>query len=418
MILSDLNPMILTYTFSPVEGGIQTYMLQLAENWIHGQITVYCRKENNVPDYLRKKHIIIKRYNFNGYNYFKSLLMLVRLLNHKILKYPFFFIVLVVNRSAIKEIFPFIIDINKDVKISPRKHISFASVPIYTGLIAYILKILYGIPFIVFIHGSELLSKKRKNNYLLQKYILNKADLIIANSSYTKGLAENIISSEKQIIVINLASDTSIFSPTFPSPDIIERLKPDLNMKILLSISHLIPRKGQDMLIKALPIVIEKFSNLKLVIVGRGHYEKSLKEMVRELNLEKHVVFEGFIPELQINEYLNICDIFVMPNRQEGQDIEGYGIVFMDANACGKPVIGGRSGGVTDAIIEGYNGLLVDPSSESDIANKIIYLLSNPDIMDKLGKNGLNLIQRERNWKIVTKKIFGLIENINERDNF
>ena len=117
------------------------------------------------------------------------------------------------------------------------------------------------------------------------------------------------------------------------------------------------------MVLKALPKVLEKFPNLTYLIGGRGEYQKELEKIVFEKNLSKNVRFIGFIQDDEINNIMNACDVFVMPNREEKGNVEGYGIVFMDANACGKPVVGGRSGGVNDDIIDGKNGVLVDTYS-------------------------------------------------------
>ena len=125
-----------------------------------------------------------------------------------------------------------------------------------------------------------------------------------------------------------------------------------------------------------------------------------------------NIKFTGFIAEADLNKIMNACDIYVMPNRRVGDDVEGYGIVFMEANACKKPVIGGRSGGVVDAIIDGKTGFLVDSHSVSDISEKILDLLKDEKKNKNIGMNGFKLVINERNWDIVVSKIRNIISDL------
>ena len=155
--------------------------------------------------------------------------------------------------------------------------------------------------------------------------------------------------------------------------------------------------------------------NAKYFVVGKGSYETKLRDLTRELNLESHVVFAGFVPQDELPLYYWASDVFVMPSRIErgSGDVEGFGISFLEANVCGKPVVAGRSGGVEDAVVHGKTGLLVDPESEEVVAEKIIELLTNEKLAATLGSQGRNRILDQFTWNHIAQmylNVLGLIQ--------
>lgn len=411
--MSDKNTVFISYTFYPIEGGIQTYLKKVAENWKIGEVRVFCKKEKNVPDIIDDP-LYIERFQFKSQNYFSAILKLGRILfdnkKHLLSKLRLFSL-LMINRSALKQVAEF----SENVITSLRRD-SFnpdviqCSVPIYTGLIGVILKYLNNSKLVIYIHGSELLIfGKDKIRRKILKFVFDFADVIISNSNYTKNKAIELGADQKKVKVVNLGADTDKFYPLDTKKEVYEKFNISQENKLLLTISHLVPRKGNDMVIKALPKVLKNYPNVTYLIGGRGEYESQLKKMIKKLKLENNVKFTGFIEDNELNKLMNACDIFIMPNRQEGSDVEGYGIVFMEANACKKPVIGGNSGGVTDAIIDGKTGFLVNPISEEDIANKILKLLNSDDLYKRMSLTGYKLVKTERNWNKVVNKIEELV---------
>ena len=146
------------------------------------------------------------------------------------------------------------------------------------------------------------------------------------------------------------------------------------------------------------------------LIVGRGREEARLRELASELGLEDRVAFAGYVPDGDLPRYYRVCDLFVMPNRVtqgtalEG-DIEGFGISFLEANACGKPVIGGRSGGAIEAVEEGVVGVLVDPESEEEIAAAIGTLLEDRSLARRLGENGRRRVEDAFDWRYLARQV-------------
>lgn len=411
--MKDSKSIFISRSFYPIEGGIQTFLLEVCKRYGKNKTIVFTKSEKDIESEISNP-VKIKRFDWRNRSYFNSLLILLKLLlksRFSIVKHFFLTLMLMGTRSAAIEISDFTRNVYlylKRERIFPKE--IHASVPIYSGVIGLILKYLFSSKLIVYIHGSELLTMKRKNITLIQDWVFKNSDLIIANSNYTKNLAVQLGVNKKKIEVVNLGANTSTFFPTNNLGQLREKYDISSNHKILYTISHLIPRKGNDMVLKALPKVLERFPNITYLIGGHGRYKAELDKIINDLNLSKNVKFTGFIDNSELNSHMNLCDIFIMPNRREGNDIEGYGIVFMEANACRKPVIGGNSGGVPDAIIDNYNGLLVNPRSSNDISNKIIKLLSNERKARLIGDNGYNLIIKERNWDIVSQKIIEVIK--------
>ena len=127
---------------------------------------------------------------------------------------------------------------------------------------------------------------------------------------------------------------------------------------------------------------------------------------MKKLHLQDNVVFTGYVTEDKKAFYYNAAEIFIMPSRElENGDVEGFGIVFLEANAYRKPVIGGKSGGVVDAIVDGKTGLLVNPTDAKEIAFAIIRLLGNKDYATQLGVQGRKRVERDFNWEVIVSRM-------------
>jgi len=182
-----------------------------------------------------------------------------------------------------------------------------------------------------------------------------------------------------------------------------QRLK---QKKVLLTLGRIVERKGVDKVIECLPLVIKKIPNVVYIVVGDGPYRVTIEKMVCNLNLEGHVLFAGYVSDEDKPSYYSACDIFVMPNRELcNGNVEGFGIVFLEANSYGQPVIGGRSGGTIDAIEDGKSGLLVDPMNKNEIASAIVRLLEDENFAKRLGKMGRERVEKEFGWPVIVSKI-------------
>ena len=172
-------------------------------------------------------------------------------------------------------------------------------------------------------------------------------------------------------------------------------------------------RKGQDQLVKALPRIIEKFPQVKLIFVGTGPHQKTIEKLMKKLGVEKSVRFIGRIPHEQLPKYFALGDIFAMPSRSRlfGLEVEGLGIVYLEASACGLPVIAGNSGGAPDAVLPGKTGVVVDGTSEKEIADAAIHLLSDMSRSREMGRTGREWVVSDWRWEIWSKTFNNLFSS-------
>jgi len=184
---------------------------------------------------------------------------------------------------------------------------------------------------------------------------------------------------------------------------------------VILTVGNLVERKGHDVVLKSLPKVLKEVPNTVYLIVGDGEQKQNLKELVDELGLGEQVIFTGRVPEKELPQYYNACDVFIMPSREIGSDIEGFGIVFLEAGACSKPVIGGRSGGIIDAVEDGVSGILVDPTNVDEISQTLITLLTDDELARRLGRQGRKRVEEDFDQLAMAKKLSQIFRDFTKR---
>ena len=191
-----------------------------------------------------------------------------------------------------------------------------------------------------------------------------------------------------------------------------------IDRPVIVCVSRLMARKGQDELIRALPKVHQTSPKASLIIVGGGPYHKDLQSLVSKLNLGDFVHFTGKVEQSELSSWYAAGDIFAMPCRTRvgGWDVEGLGIVFLEGSATGLPVIVGDSGGAVDAVIDGKTGYLVDGRNTSEIAQRISFLISNPEVAKQMGETGRNWVTQEWTWEQNFKKLDGLLSGLDFSD--
>jgi phosphatidylinositol alpha-1,6-mannosyltransferase len=284
------------------------------------------------------------------------------------------------------------------------------------GTLSLLAFIMFRIPYFVSVNATEILVLRFSSplNILLRRLMpltLSRAKRIIAISQYAKErLIESGIKPEKIVILPGGGVDCAIFKPVDPS-QVWDRFGLRDN-KVILTVGRLSERKGQAMVIKALPQISRKVPNVVYLVVGEGEQSFRLKQLAKELGVADRVIFAGYVPDAELPAYYSAADVFIMPSRETKGDAEGFGIVYLEANACGKPVIGGRSGGIPDAICEGLTGLLVDPSNEEEIADAIIRVLQDEFLAEKLGANGRKRVEQELTWDRIATRLWELYQKV------
>jgi phosphatidylinositol alpha-1,6-mannosyltransferase len=179
----------------------------------------------------------------------------------------------------------------------------------------------------------------------------------------------------------------------------------------VLCLSRLVPRKGQDMLIKALPSIRRRVDGAALVIAGGGPYMTALHELADRLGVSDHVTFTGGVPAADLPAYHAMADVFAMPCRTRGAglDVEGLGIVFLEASATGVPVIAGSSGGAPETLQHNKTGMVVDGRSVDQIADAVSGLLADPDRAAKMGAAGRDWVTAHWRWDDLAGRLADLI---------
>ncbi|ORA08181.1 alpha-(1-2)-phosphatidylinositol mannosyltransferase [Mycobacterium asiaticum DSM 44297] len=179
----------------------------------------------------------------------------------------------------------------------------------------------------------------------------------------------------------------------------------------VVCVSRLVPRKGQDMLIRALPTIRRRVDGAALVIVGGGPYLDSLRKVARDCGVADQVTFTGGVPGDELPAHHAMADVFAMPCRTRGAglDVEGLGIVFLEASAAGVPVVAGRSGGAPEAVQHDKTGLVVDGNSVDQIADAVSGLLADRDRAAAMGAAGRDWVRKEWRWDTLAARLADLL---------
>jgi len=180
----------------------------------------------------------------------------------------------------------------------------------------------------------------------------------------------------------------------------------------IVCVSRLMERKGQDTLIRALPLISERIPDVRLLIVGSGSYEDALRKLVVKMNVQDYVHFTGKVPQAELPYWYAAGDVFAMPcrTRNAGWDVEGLGIVFLEASATGLPVVAGDSGGAPDAVRDGHTGVVVDGTNVEEVSRVLVELLSDPGHAAALGAAGRRWVEQQWTWERTFNRLMQLLD--------
>lgn len=275
---------------------------------------------------------------------------------------------------------------------------------------------LFRIPYAILSHGNDYWRTSRRHwiDRLLSKRILKSADLLIANSIYT-AQRFNQAGVGRKIEVLTPGVDDNLFHPNVSDQNILKRFGVE-NKRIILTVARLVPKKNIENIIRAMILIKKKCPNTVCIVVGEGEDRKRLEILADSLELSSHVVFTGSIDHRIMPSIFCASDIFLMPSLEIDGDVETFGMTFLEANACAKPVIASDGGGMQEAVINGQTGILVDPGNIKDIAGAVINLLENSDLRKKLGANGLQRVKDCFTWEKVGIALNGYLSSCYNKD--
>ena len=272
---------------------------------------------------------------------------------------------------------------------------------------------IFGLKTILYIHGDEVSTMAGWVGQMdRRRYYLQAADAVVAVSHFAKDiLVQRYGVAAAKIQVIPNGVDAEKFVAVSKPPALIEQF--GLAGKfVLVAITRLVERKGVDMVLRALPAVRARIPNVRLLVVGGGPFSEPLRRIASEQGVADSVTFVGEVPHCSTPTYYAAGDLFVLPNRQlaDGNN-EGFGLVFLEANACGLPVIAGRDGGPSEVVADGVNGLVVDGRDPGAIASAIVRLASDRDLYQRLRAGGLATAQRQ-DWPSRAEKFLAVCDRL------
>jgi phosphatidylinositol alpha-1,6-mannosyltransferase len=280
------------------------------------------------------------------------------------------------------------------------------------GLMAFMLNKVIGIPYCCYVHGEDLeASAQSRELNALTKLVMGSARKIICNSQNSANIVKRVDSRViDKVIVMHPGADTNTFVPvTEPDKSFIESMGWQ-DKKIILTVGRLQVRKGQDKMIEAMPQILQRCPSAHYVIIGHGECKERLETLISSLNLQKQVSLMTDCDDATMIKCYQHCDVFILPNRTEGQDIEGFGMVLVEAQACAKPVIAGDSGGTKETLIPGETGEIVDATSTTALCDVIDKFLSHPALCAQYGAKGRAHAVSQFDWDNSAKRAVALFK--------
>lgn len=275
-----------------------------------------------------------------------------------------------------------------------------ASAPL--GLLAKSLRKAGAKHIVALTHGHEVWWARIPLFSAALRRIGAQADQMTYLGEFTRGAVANVLLREDHSKLVHLPPgvDLTRFTPGIKSVELQKKWGID-DAPVIVSIGRLVARKGSDQLIKAMPDVLQRFPKSKLLLVGTGNYQKRLEKLVRNLKVQDSVIFAGRVEHELLPDYYRLGDIFAAPcrSRYGGLEVEGLGIVYLEASACGVPVIAGKSGGAPDAVLDGKTGLLVDGRDHREVGAAVIKLLSDQPLRQKMGVDGRVWMEQLWSWE-------------------
>ena len=379
--LAVSNPVLfVTNDFGPRAGGIETFIIGLIERRPFGQTVVYTSSQPNSEqydaDWLSNYGVRVIR------DRSKILLPTPRVLFH----------------------------LKKIIRNEGIATVAFgAAAPL--GLLSSGMKRAGVKRTVALTHGHEVWWAKLFPFNLLLRRIGSTVDVLTYLGEFTRNAVSKGLTTKAQRAMVKIAPgiDVDHFIPTDAS--VLRESLGIAEKKVIVSVGRLVHRKGQDYLIQAMPEILKSVPSAHLVLVGEGPYREHLQNLVKQHRLEASVTFIGRIQYNDLPMYICAGDIFAMPCRSRlmGLEVEGLGIVYLEASACGLPVLAGNSGGAPDAVVQNKTGLVVDGTDHKQIATAAFELLTNVESSQKMGIAGRQWIIDNWRWEIWSKDFENLL---------
>ncbi|MEU6462015.1 glycosyltransferase family 4 protein [Streptomyces sp. NPDC046976] len=261
-------------------------------------------------------------------------------------------------------------------------------------------------------HGHEAGWAQLPAARQLLRRIGEATDTITYLGEYTRSRIAGALTEQaaRRMVQLPPGVDEKTFHPASGGDEVRARLGLT-DRPVVVCVSRLVPRKGQDTLIRAMPRILTAEPDAVLLIVGGGPYEQDLRRLARETGVDAAVRFTGAVPWSELPAHYGAGDVFAMPcrTRRGGLDVEGLGIVYLEASATGLPVIAGDSGGAPDAVLDGETGWVVRGGEPGEAAERIVTLLGDPELRRRMGERGRRWVEEKWRWDLLAERLKELL---------
>ena len=272
------------------------------------------------------------------------------------------------------------------------------------GITAWLVARLTFHPVVIYAHGEELTTWGYGRKYKAMRFALRHADRVIANSEYTRDELIKMDVNPASITLIYPGVDVTRFRPGLACAELRQSVGVTDVSKLVLSVGRLSRRKGFDQVIQALPALINAGLDVQYVLIGIGEDYDYLFDLARAHGVTERVHLLGHVSVDDLPRWYNACDVFIMPNREINGDTEGFGMVFIEAAACGKPAIAGLAGGTGAAVVDGVTGFRVDGTNTVAVTIALQRILENAQSAQQIGNRALTRAIKRFDWAIVAKE--------------
>lgn len=274
------------------------------------------------------------------------------------------------------------------------------------GQVAWLIKKLKKIKYVVHIHGLDVsLAREHRMKRWWLRRVLSGAEFIVANSDFARRQLEGF--PLRRAIVAYPCPNPGVVGVTFHEDKLYNMRNRYVlgNRKVLLSVARLVERKGLQTVAEALPEILKADPGIVWCIVGLGEYADELIKIIAKHDLQYATRFIGRVDDEDLAAWYQLCDVFVMPSIQIGADVEGWGIVYLEAALFEKPVIAGRAGGCPEAVADGKTGILVNGEKMEEVRDAIVKLMKDEPLRKSLGATAKTRTEKEFSWKVQMGKI-------------
>lgn len=384
---TDVRCLLIASTFPPIHGGSAVVYESLCQHMPAGSIRVLTAKKNylnNQPVENWREHDALASYPIERVDFLRPLIAP-----------PPANIAVSIWRLLFQDLPLYAKALRNAARIVRENDINIVCIGelVAGSWLGLALRKLYKLKLIVYVHGEEITTVTGGRFYgNKRRQYLHAADKIIAVSSFTCDALTRLMDvTPESIVLIQNGVDTARFTPGPRDPALIAK-HGLAGKQVVVTVGRMVARKGVDKAVMAMTQVLRQRPDVHYLIVGDGELRAEIEQSIVREGMAAHITVVGKVSDDELLAYLRLCDLFLMPNRTlPDGDTEGFGLVFREANACRKPVIGGRAGGVVEAVRDNESGLLVDGNDVNDIAAAIERILGDPALAERFAATGLQL---------------------------